>query len=602
MKRVLSLGSVLLALSARAYAATCSPTTFIQPASFPSGSSPQAVAVGDFTNDGKLDIVVGLTQSIVSVLAGDGASGFGPPISSPGIYQPGFIATGHFDSDANLDLAIVSSYGGLFVLLGNGNGTFQPPVSYNTGYGPSGLVVGDFNHDDILDIATTSDNGSDLAVLIGNGDGTFQDPVFTTESEVFRSLSIGDFDGDGNPDLVAPTSGNTVRIYPGLGNGTFGVPIELQVGTGLQGSAVGHFGGAGLDFAVTTDTYVAVVRGNGDGTFQAAVDYPLNTFAYSLITADIDGDGRDDLAALSLTSNSAVVSVLSQQADGTMGPAHAYEVGRVSPAFAAGDFEGDGRARLVFAAYDDDRVSVVLSTGPRPLLAPQTVPVARSPRAILATDFNGDVLPDLAVLGDQITILTAGADGFFRILSTTPVDGGVSMAAGDFNADTKLDLAVTTYSQLIILMGNGDGTFQPPVAYPGPFNQQWITVNDFTGDGTLDIALTDGSNGNFGGHGFHQPRRRDLRAGAVDATDPLRQQHPLERPGRQQSGRPRHDERPRELHFGAQGQRGRELPGAARLRDRSEPDLGGGRKLQRRRRPGSRGGGLGREQRVGSDQ
>ena len=500
MRRLLWLGIVGAFFSGRVTAeSNCSATTFVQPASFPTGGSSQAVAVGDFTNDGKLDIVVGLTPSTVAVLPGDGAGGFGAPLSSQGIYQPAYIVTGHFDPDANLDIAIVSAYGGLAVLLGNGNGTFQSPVSYDTGYGPSGLVIGDFNRDGFADLALTTDNGSSLTVLIGNGNGSFQAPVLTTLSDTMRSLSIGDFDGDGNPDLVAPGASNTVHVYPGLGNGTFGLPTELEIGSQLQGSAVGHLGGAFLDFAVLTDTYVAVVLGNGDGTFQAAVEYPLITYGYTLLAADLDGDGRDDLVALTITSSSAVASVLVQQPGGTF-EGHFYEVGQVTPYFAAGDFEGDGKARLALAAYQDNQVLVVQTTGAAPLLAPQTVTTAGPPRAIAWADF-GDPTVDLAVLGDQIQILALGDDGYFHVRTTTPTgspETPVAMTLGDFNVDGKIDVAVTSYSQLTVLLGNGDGTFQPPVAYSGVFGQQWITIGDYNGDGLLDLVLTDTSNGNFG--------------------------------------------------------------------------------------------------------
>src|SRR5262249_14851608 len=215
------------------------------------------------------------------------------------------------------------------------------------------MVIGDFNQDGVADIATTTDNGSSLTILIGNGDGSFQDPVVTNLPDTIRSLSIGDFDGDGNPDLVAPGSANAVHVYPGLGNGTFGPPTDLEIGSELQGSAVGHLGGGFLDFAVVTDRYVAVVRGNGDGTFQAGIEYPLCAYGLSLTAAVLAGGGGDALVAPTTTSNSAVASVLSQLPDGTFGPARFYEVGKVPPFFAAGDFENDGRASLALPAYDD---------------------------------------------------------------------------------------------------------------------------------------------------------------------------------------------------------------------------------------------------------
>jgi hypothetical protein len=114
-----------------------------------------------------------------------------------------------------------------------------------------------------------------------------------------------------------------------------------------------------------------------------------------------------------------------------------------------------------------------------------------------AADFNGDGKLDLAALSGytgQILILLGNGDGTFE----APVGYGLgsgNIVSADFNGDGKLDLAVpfsATNSTVAILLGNGDGTFQPQATFSTPPFPQFIAVGDFNGDGKLDVATANG--------------------------------------------------------------------------------------------------------------
>lgn len=168
-----------------------------------------SLAVGDFNNDGILDLAVSGNQGTTILLgSGDGAFVLAP--SQPPITVGGAVTTGDFDGDGNLDLAIAAG-SNLTILKGNGDGTFavvsgEPPSS------GSGLVTtADLNGDGKLDLIFTGSNT--ISIFLGNGDGTFQPALNETVGNSPAAIGIGDFNGDGRLDLaVTNSSDNTISI------------------------------------------------------------------------------------------------------------------------------------------------------------------------------------------------------------------------------------------------------------------------------------------------------------------------------------------------------------------------------------------------------
>ena len=503
MKRLL-LGFLCVVSAAGALAQTCSPTTFLTSTSYLLGGSPWAVAVGDFTNDTILDVANANNNDFITVLPGAGDGTFGAPINtSEDIYNPYYAVAGHFHASSNLDLAI-DSYDGFYTFAGNGDGTFQTPFFTFVGFQPTGFVTADFNGDGKADIATTGGSANVIEIFLGNGDGSFTQQPPITGFGYIGALAAGDVDGGGTVDLVA-ASGTGIAIWPGLGNGSFGSPIPLKIGGGVNAIAIGDLDGDGLvDIAAGVGNYAAVFHNNGNGSFFAAVEYPLTFTSNQIAIADVDGDGRNDLVSLygqQYYGVLGIVSVLIQKPDGTLQAASNFSAGNSSLGIGVGDFNADGKADVAVSNSGDGTVSVLLATGDGSLRGIRVMTIPLNWSALASGDFDGDGLTDfLALNASSLTFLPSDGLGHLSIGSMTPVSlsNPTFLFAGDLNGDGKLDAVASDYnSQVAVLLGHGDGSFDPPTFYGTGFGSSQVVSGDFNGDGAVDLAVLDSAS-NFG--------------------------------------------------------------------------------------------------------
>ena len=423
------------------------------------------------------------------------------------------------------------------ILLGNGDGTFQPAKQFSAGgsYGPAWLAIADLNGDAKPDVVAVGDAyaGGNLVVLLGNGDGTLGAPTnLGTYGEGFNAVVPTDVNGDGKMDLVASTSNlagcscaftfGTTAVILGNGDGTF-QPTAAFYATGENSIALvadDFNGDHNKDLAVVAQNGqgtqkggvgdVAVLLGNGDGTFQGPRAFllaPGNNYGsstYFVATGDFNHDNNLDL----VVSGEGLLNVLLGNGDGLFENAVSYGDGCCSnltpTALMTGDFNNDHNLDLAVVAYNCNgscgyELAVLLGFGDGTFDTP-IVTTLSSVGGAAAGDFNRDGNLDVAmVVGSQVQVFLGQGDGTFKgpyLYSANSSCGnnpGNDIVAVDFDSDKKLDLAVVCSGSMAFLQGNGDGTFAPGVLYgltPGVGANGGIAVGDFNHDGKLDIAAT----------------------------------------------------------------------------------------------------------------
>jgi hypothetical protein len=240
---------------------------------FPTHGSAVVIATADFNRDGKLDLVVGYEagdDGFLSVALGNGDGTFGPFHDYAAGKDNTSIVLGDFDNDGKIDIATSDTFGGdASLLLGNGDGTFKAPTIFSNQLFPDGITAADFNRDGNLDLVLPVDFG--VTVFLGNGNGTFQPGANYAcgAQPLTSSVSVADFNGDGKLDIVVPCNG-AVSILLGNGDGTFQPPLRQSVNSlNMQALAVGDFNQDGhIDVAV-------IDSATGSGTVSALLQSTL---------------------------------------------------------------------------------------------------------------------------------------------------------------------------------------------------------------------------------------------------------------------------------------------------------------------------------------
>ncbi len=291
--------------------------------------------------------------------------------------------------------------GSVSILLGNGDGTFEPAVVYQTkGYQTWSVAVADLRSNGITDLVTTNTGGT-VSVLLGNGDGTFQSAMLFSSGGAYPQMSaVADVNGDGKPDIIVVNWFENIKYVPGTicvllgnGDGTFQSPAcYLTGGSESDSLTVADVNDDGKPDVLVTNWYdgtVGVLLGNGDGTFQAAADYAVGSGwegPESVAVADVNADGKPDLVVTNGSYNN--LAVLLGNGDGTFQPAVTYTTASVY-SIAIADVNGDGRPDLV-VANSDGTVGVMLHVG----TTPSTTKLASSPNPSVfgqSVTFNASV-------------------------------------------------------------------------------------------------------------------------------------------------------------------------------------------------------------------
>jgi Bacterial Ig-like domain (group 3)/FG-GAP-like repeat len=410
--------------------------------------------VTDIDGDGNLDLVVGQGQSgiylppmngqgIIMILMGNGDGTFrGAPDypQAAGGGNHGAFAAGDFNNDGNIDvLSIASKQGnvpnGLLLLTGNGKGALTPQT-INTSVVPSFVAAADIDGDGKLDAVTltsTTDNSGNvnlaLVTLKGNGDGTFATPVSypvgtPPPNGGFSSsnLALGDTSATGKPDAVVYQNGS-LYLLENNGAGTFASPVLIDTENGFQALAVADVNGDGkADIVALTSTQVnpitftnslLVYLSQGNGTFAAPVTVAASlTDAADIIVSDVNKDGKPDIVLLTSNSNTGASSLTSYpgHGDGTFaaGVNSTLAAGQALVSLAAADVNGDGNPdMLIGACCGNTLASIAFGNGDGTFAANYGISIGPSTNAVGFADLNNDGRPDLllATNGNLVTSL-----------------------------------------------------------------------------------------------------------------------------------------------------------------------------------------------------
>jgi hypothetical protein len=539
----------------------------------------QVAVTADFNGDGKKDIATSFGQ----ILLGNGDGTFNLVSQTIPEGQQGGLAAADYNQDGKIDLAFTNGLAGtLDVYFGNGDGTFTYSASY---VGLSGSVeASDLDGDGFPDLFVGTAHGGFYSVgietnsffqmVLNQGNGTFgqsrayyqQGPnapsTFANTPQPNVLYDVADFNGDGKPDVVMLLTNlatPVLSVLAGNGDGTLqgsgatGIqtslsnPASAQYVVALVAGDVNADGKNDVVFAWTpngTDQlnpnpHISVALGNGNGTFQAQQDYAIPTpvtqglndsEAPTLVLTDINGDGKPDI--IYIDENGALYVMLNN-GNGTF--ATPLQVGTEPnlTSLAVQDVNGDGKPDIVaitggnvppstpFAAY------LYLGNGNGTFQTPVTLaPGAYWLNAVAIADMNGDGKPDIIISGQpsdksssDMNVLLGNGDGTFQaaIVNSFPLEFSAAIAIGDINGDGKPDV-VMAGTVGAVFFGNGDGTFD--TTYSGSaYALQNVTapkIAKLTSSGASNVLVADDAFGFgvqiFAGNTPHTPTTTTLAA------------------------------------------------------------------------------------------
>ena len=493
---------------------------------FPTGinSHPRSMAIGDFNNDNRTDIVVvhSGTGSVSLLLRIDnGALTNLKTLSTGSNSKPHSLIVADFDNDGQSDI-VVANRGNenIGFFFGRSNGSFSDQETFFLGEDifPTWIGLGDFNNDKQLDVViTNSISPAPVIVLLGNGDRTFR----FRKTNGFHPTNIGvvgDFNSDGYLDVVICqqlTDGIVVLL--GYGNGTFRNPVifSSRSNSSLSSVAVGDFNNDGsLDIVVAflDKSNMGIFLGNGDGTFLARPDYFLSNYGppMSLATGDFNNDHQVDIVVGFYNRNN--LRIFFGYGNATFSTPITCSTGEsfVTQWIDTGDMNNDGQLDIIIASSDSSNLGIILGRANGTFFDEITYTTGNSsyPYSVGLGDFNNDGRLDVAVsnmLSDNVGIFLGYISEDFMSVAPTPIDNSsqpVSIAVGNFDNDTYLDVVVADRgtNRIMILHGSSYGTFTTQRAYSTGIDSDpnWVAVNDFNRDQYSDIAVVNSGANNIG--------------------------------------------------------------------------------------------------------
>jgi hypothetical protein len=482
------------------------------------GGIPTSVRLAHVDAGSTLDIVASLgslsgspTTTGVSVRLGNGDGTFAATIVSvvAAGSNPRTVAVADVTGDGKLD-AVVGDSNSITIQPGNGTGTFATGVPVPAGDVVNDLAIADVTDDakaDIVATTTASATGTGagtVRIFPGDGGGNLGTRVDRPIRDGASTLAVAQVDGDGRPDVVAAqvdSAGRTVALLLSQAGAPPAPAVDITLGTKLGGLFVADVDDDGKVDLVGTDNAKGVVlisHGRGDGSFAppASLSAPIHPSA--VVAANLVGGPSLDLAVMDKGSSEQTLALYPNQGAGKFAAVSRVPLaGPVTTLMTAADITGDGRQDILVAnGTAGSELMVVPNDGKGQLLPVRTYPLPSTPTGMTSCRLDGDSWPDvIATTSAGITVLR-GIDGTALAAPTSIAVGGTPSAvvARDLNGDGACDVAVTVPAtgSIAVLFGNGTGSLGTPATYAdGPSAERLIAL-DVDGDGDLDLATTNG--------------------------------------------------------------------------------------------------------------
>ncbi|WP_263360035.1 FG-GAP-like repeat-containing protein [Acidicapsa ligni] len=479
---------------------------------------PQAVGVGavaDLNGDGFTDLIALGPNSLVTGLA-NAKGGFSYQTTLPySTYGTVYVelSTGDFNGDGRQDIVLVGDDGTAAVALSNGDGTFRTPVNPIT---PSMALacalyysaVGDINGDGKLDLvfAYPGDVGcggstvpSGYFTVLGNGDGTFKTPTFYASGTDLYTVTLASFHGKNNPlDLILGSSGlftlsGSASILKGNGDGTFEAPTVVYTGNSVQQILTDDFNQDGSPdlTLVTLDSGTGgeamLYAGNGDGTFKKSTGLGANTINNSAIYADVNGDGIPDLIG---DDRYGLMFVNLGTGQGSFAPSINYFFSGITTPLFAGNFLGDNTQSIVgFSEYlggtaffmNQGGTSLTVTASPSPVAGGTSVVLTANLAATLS--HQPEPIGTIKFYDNSSTLLGSSPVG--TPFSFTGLQPGVHSITAVYSGDAHFNPNTSTPFTVTI-------SAPPPPDPDFTFTSSAVTLTLAAGlSGTLNLTIAD---------------------------------------------------------------------------------------------------------------
>jgi len=349
---------------------------------------------------------------------------------------------------------------------------FAPPVIYQAGTRPNCVALADFNFDGFIDVAVTNALSNNVSVFLGNGDGTLQSPRnYPVGHAPGCVVSIQDRGPGTFPDLaVTNTSDNNVSILLNNGDGTFQPAVNYGVGTGTA-----PVGLAGID--TTSDGFedfvvanssggtnnagnVAVLVANGDGTFQAAVNYDtMGTGPLGIVQSSFTPKFSADFAVINSVSNNVSVFLNNNDGTGKFTLASVTPVG-ITPSGVSGEGNTAGVTSLIVSNFNSDNLTYLFGNDTGGFEHTKNYAAGKNPSAIVVADLNPDSFPDLAVANESDSTIgvylgISHHPGFRKPTIFATCLSPTSIRNADLNLDGKQDLVIACSNGVGVMLNTG---------------------------------------------------------------------------------------------------------------------------------------------------